>query len=63
MVDLSVVKLGTKIKLLDGTVLTVRGSYMSSDGIVLTAREGTGGIVDRNVPIGDVVEVTDAFGK
>ena len=61
MVNLSKLKPGVKIKLLDGTVTTVRGSYMSGTGLVLTAREGTGGIVDRNVPIEDVVEVVDAL--
>lgn len=55
MIDLTKLKKGALIRTKDGAKLTVRGSYMSTDGVIITANDG-GGIVDRNVPIGDILE-------
>lgn len=56
MIDIEKLKPGAKIRTKDGSTLTVRGSYMATDGLILTANDG-GGIVDRNVPLRDIVEV------
>ena len=37
MIDLKLLKAKARIKLLSGEILTVRGSYMSPNGIVITA--------------------------
>lgn len=60
MVDVTTLKAGVKVKLTDGTVGTVRGSYMSTEGIVLRVRCSPESACDRNVPLADVAEVIDA---
>lgn len=62
MIDPSLIQKGTKIRVKDGAVLVIRGAYMSTGGIIVTANEG-GGIVDRNVPYEDIVEVIGAGDK
>lgn len=59
MIDISKLKAGAVVKLADGAVGEVRGSYLSTDGLVLRVNTG-GGIVDRNVPLDQVMEVADA---
>ena len=56
MIELKKLKPKAKIKLLSGEVLTIRGSYMSPEGIVITAKADAGSVVDRNVPVEDIVE-------
>lgn len=59
MIDITKLKKGAKIRIKDGAVLMVRGSYMSTQGLIITANEGGGGIVDRNVPVADILEVSE----
>ena len=61
-VDIAKLKKGEKIKTSDGAVLVIRGCYMSTDGVIFTANDG-GGIVDRNVPLKDILEVVDAVSE
>lgn len=61
MIDIAKIKKGTSIRLKDGRVLIVRGSYMSTGGIIVTANEG-GGIVDQNVPVSDIAELAETVG-
>lgn len=60
MVDVTKVKAGAKVKLADGSFGTVRGSYMSAEGIVLRLKMSPDSNCDRNVPLADVLEVLDA---
>lgn len=55
--DISKLRPGTKIRVKDGSVLFVKGMYMSPDGPVVTAVEGPGKLCARNVPAKDVVEI------
>ena len=58
MIDITKLKPQTKVKLLSGEVLTIRGSYMSPVGLVLTAKEeGSARASDRNVPVEDIAEI------
>ena len=58
MIDITELKPGVKVELLDGKTLLVRGSYMSPTGLVLTAKEeGSARASDRNVPIEDIVKI------
>lgn len=59
MIDVSKIRHGSRVTMDDGTKGVVKGSYVSVDGLVLRVLQ-TGGIVQRNVPIGHVTEVTDA---
>ena len=63
MIDLKKLKPNVKVRLLDGSMLEIRGSYMSSNGLILTAKSRPGSIVDRNIPVEDIVEVIEAQGK
>lgn len=56
-VDAALIKAGARVKTRDGREGTVKGSYMSSEGIVLTVQCGGNPIVCDNVPFGDVVAV------
>lgn len=60
MVDVTKLKSGAKLKLSDGSVGTVRGSYMSTEGLVLRVKMSPDSVCDRNVPLADVTEVVDA---
>ena len=59
MIDITKLKPGVKIELFpDGKIMTVRGSYMSPTGLVLTAKEeGSARASDRNVPIEDIAKI------
>ena len=57
-VDLMTIKPGMKISTKDGATLIVRGSYMSSDGLVFTARKDERSKVERNVLASDIVAVS-----
>lgn len=52
-VDVNEILKGVKIKVKDGRVLTVRGCYLSTSGLVITAKDGNM-IVDQNIPLRDV---------
>lgn len=56
MIDLSEIKAGTKVRLSDGAVGSVVGSYLSTEGLVLLVKVGDG-IVSRNVPVVNVLEI------
>lgn len=51
---------GARIKLRNGETLVVRGAYISTGGLVVTANENGAGLVDRNVPVAEIMEVVDA---
>lgn len=55
-VDVTEIQRGKRIRVKDGRVLTVRGCFLSADGIVVTAKDGAQ-IVDQNIPLRDVQEV------
>ena len=57
-VDLMTIKPGMTISVKDGSRLVVRGSFMSSDGLMFTARKDESSKVDRNVPASDIVAVS-----
>ena len=57
-VDASKLKKGVKIKA-GGRTLEVRGSYMSSTGLVITAKEG-GMLVDQNIPFEKIEEIKES---
>ena len=56
-IDISTIKPGVKIRTSDGKLLTVRGSYMSSDGLLFTAKSDGKHITDRNIKASEVIEV------
>jgi len=58
-VDVTKIKPGVKVKLKDGHELPIRGAYMSVEGLVFTAQYAPGSIVDRNIPLSDIVEVKE----
>jgi hypothetical protein len=58
VIDVSLIRPGVLVKLADGTEGEVKGSFLSTDGLVLRISTGTGQIVDRNVPIERIIEVT-----
>ena len=60
MIDLKKLKPQKRLKLVPGEILTIRGSYMSPNGLVITAKTDAGSIVDRNVPIDDIEEVIES---
>lgn len=53
---------GCKITLKTGETLIVHGAYMSSEGVVITAKPDPSTLVARNVPLTQIagVEVDDA---
>lgn len=54
--DVNDIRKGAKIRVKDGRVLTVRGSFLSTSGLVITAKDGNQAI-DQNVPLQDIEEV------
>lgn len=58
-VDASKLKKGVKIRLETGEVLIVRGCYMSTTGIMVTAKDNPSTATDRNVPIQAVREIVE----
>ena len=54
-VDATEIKKGVKIKV-KGKTFTVKGSFMSTDGIVVTAKEGSN-LFDHSIPLKDIEEV------
>ena len=56
-VDAAKLKKGDRIRLKDATVLTVSGAYMSTDGLIITAKPSDQGIYARNCKPEDIVEV------
>lgn len=58
-VDISKLKTGVKIKMIDGEIGTIRGSYMSTDGIILTVKTNPNSIADRNVPLDKIAEILE----
>lgn len=59
MIDVSKLKSGVKVLIADGEVGVVRGSYMSTGGIVITVKTNPSSIVDRNVPLEDIKEIIE----
>jgi hypothetical protein len=57
-VDVTKLRKGTKIKVGPRT-LEVRGFYMSSTGLVVTAKEG-GMAVDQNIPFEKIDEIKES---
>lgn len=58
MIDYERLKPGVVVKIDDGTQGVVKGSYLSPDGMVLRILQ-SGGIVQRNVPLRNVIEVVE----
>jgi hypothetical protein len=56
-VDASKLRKGVKIKV-GGRILEVRGSYISTTGLVVTAKEG-GMLVDQNIPFEKIEEIKE----
>jgi len=61
-VDVLRLKAGARVKMKDGEVGKVRGSYMSTTGIILTVQTNPSSCVDRNVPLEDIEEVIQDAG-
>lgn len=59
MIDLAKLKTGTTVKMKDGETGTIRGSYMSTDGIVFTVKTSLSSICDRNVPLDQIAEIIE----
>lgn len=59
MIDLTKIVPGSVIRIKDGKQGVVRGSYMSTVGLVFTVKSNDKGIVQWNVPAGDIVGVTE----
>lgn len=57
MVDVTKLKHGALIRV-GPRWLTVRGSYMSATGLVITAKEG-GMLVDQNIPFEKIEEIKE----
>lgn len=57
MIDVSQVKADVKVRLPDGSVGEVKGSYLSTEGLVLRVQMSAGAIVTRNVPIERILEI------
>ena len=58
--DLKKVRHGDTIKMKDGETLEVNGAFMSTDGILLRAKQpGGSGIVSRNCKPDDVDDHTE----
>lgn len=60
MVDVSLIVPGAKIKVKDGAVLIVDGSYLSNDGLVITAKYEPGSVCARNILLSQIIEVANA---
>jgi len=58
-IDVSKLRPHTKVRLKDGTVAPIRGSYMSPQGIAFTVKMNPGSICDRNVPLSDILEIIE----
>ena len=63
MIDYKQLKAGATVRLSDGALVEVKGSYMAADGLVLTLKPEPGRIAARNVHINDVVEVIDSVSQ
>lgn len=59
-IDVLQLRKGRKIVLKTGETLVVQGAYMSSDGVVITAKDNHASLVARNVPLAQIAEVKDA---
>lgn len=59
MIDVALLKHGSKIVVRDGDSLAVTGSYMSSDGLVIVAKKNPGDLCERNVPLKDIVTIME----
>lgn len=59
MIDYERIKAGVLVRLSDGTEGEVRGSYLAGDGIVFRVQTNPGSIVQRNVPISQIVEIIE----
>lgn len=57
-VEASQIRKGQKIRLENGRVLVVRGSFLSTEGIVITAREGQAQF-DWSIPLKDIKEIIE----
>lgn len=56
-VDVTKLKPGVTVTLKDGSVVEIKGSFMSNDGLVLTSKPSIGSIVSRNIPLTDIVSI------
>lgn len=54
------IKCGSKVKAKDGEQGTVKGCFMSEEGIVLTVQTAPDRAACRNVPLKDVEDLLDA---
>lgn len=58
-VDISKIKPKSKVKLRSGEEREIRGAYMSPQGLVFTSQYFPGSIVDRNIPLDEIIEVKE----
>ena len=64
MIDFARLRPGvTRVKLSDGQVGQLRGSYMTEGGIAFTVKMTPNSIVDRNVLWSDIVEIVEPAEK
>lgn len=63
MIDISKIKPGVKIKVKDGAILHVRGSYLSVEGLIIRAKPDPSGPYERNCPLGDIEEILQEGGQ
>ena len=59
MIDLSKVRKGVKVRLTDGRVVIVAGSYMSATGLMFTVKDNPAQAVAQNVNIEMVTEIQE----
>jgi hypothetical protein len=57
VIDATQVKQGTKIRMVDGQVISVTGAYMSTDGIVFRGKSDPGNLCERNCLLSDIQEI------
>jgi hypothetical protein len=63
VIDVSLIRPGVLVKLADGTEGEVKGSFLSTTGLVLRISTGAGMIVDRNVPVTQILDVVEKKGE
>lgn len=59
MIDLSKVRKGSRVRLTDGRVVLVVGSYMSGTGLMFTVKDNPAQAVAQNVNVEMVVELLE----
>lgn len=59
MIDVALLRPGTRVKMTDGETGLIRGSYMTEGGIAFTVKTNMQSVCDRNVLLADIAEIVE----